>query len=339
MEYVEAEGAEHFSEHPVGTGPFTFDSWAKDDVIVLRANEDYWKGSPAVEKVEFRVIPENQSRIAALQTGQVDIIVNVPPDQAEVLKEAEGTDVATVPSSRVIYIGINTLQEGPLTDPRVRRALNYAVDKQGIIDNILQGNGVRLASPITESHFGHNPDLTPFAHDPERAKELLAEAGWADGFELVFDAPSGRYLQDKEIAQAVAGQLQEVGLEVDLNVLEWGVYIEKVLAHKLEGIWLLGWGNSTFDADGTLFTQFHGESRHSYYNNPEFDALIEEARAVMDQEQRRTLYHDALEIVNEEAPWIFMHQQLDSYGVSDRVDWQPRADELIWLFETDLVSE
>ncbi|MFO8059833.1 MAG: ABC transporter substrate-binding protein [Bacillota bacterium] len=333
-EYTREMGHEHLAANPVGTGPYRFVEWTRDEKIVLEANEEYWRGRPAVDRVVFRVIPENSTRMAELQTGSVDLIVNVPPHQAATLEEDEGTAVARVPSSRVIFMGIVSDTPGPLEDVRVRQALNYGIDVQSIVDNVLMGNGTPLAGqPVGEIHFGYNPSLEPYPHDPDRALDLLAEAGYPDGLELNLDSPSGRYLMDKEIAQAAVGQVESIGVDIDLNVLEWGVYVEKIMARQLEDLFLIGWGNSTFDADATLYSWFRTGQRFCFYDNPQIDELLDSARVSMDQQERLQLYHQAMEILSEEAPWVYLHQQLDIYGISGRLDWRARPDELIYAFD------
>ena len=329
--YTQEHGAQYLAANPVGTGPFVFDSWTKDDRIVLTANPDYWRGAPEVDTVIFRPVPEASTRVAELRTSNADIIVNLPPHEVASLKGATKTGVSSAPSSRVIFIGLVTTNEGPLADPRVRQALNHAVNVDQIINSILQGNGNRLSTPLPDNFFGADPSLEPYEYDPDRARALLAEAGYPDGFEITFGSPNGRYMMDKEVAQAVQGHLAEVGVTAHLNVLEWGVYVNKIMARELEGMYLLGWGNATFDADGTLYSLIRTGTRFSYYSNEGVDVLLDRARSTIDAAQREADYQEALAIIREEAPWIFLHQQQDLYGVSTRVDWEARSDERIWL--------
>ena len=332
--YTEEMGHEHLAANPVGTGPYKFVEWIRDERVVLEANEDYWRGPPAIDRVVFRVIPENSTRMAELQTGSVDLIVNVPPHQAQTLEEGADTAVARVGSSRVIFLGLISDSPGPLEDVRVRQALNYAIDVPGIVDNVLMGNGTPLAGqPVGATHFGYNPSVEAYPYDPNRALELLAEAGHADGLSLNFDSPSGRYLMDREIAQAATGQFEDIGLDIDLNVLEWGVFVDKIMARQMQDMFLIGWGNSTFDADATLYSWFRTGERFTFYDNPEIDALLDRARIHMDQDERLQMYHDAMVTLREEAPWVFLHQQLDIYGISSRLHWQARPDERIYAFD------
>lgn len=339
-EYTRENGADHLASNPVGTGPYKFVEWTRDERILLTANEDYWRGTPKIKDVVFRVIPESSTRIAELQTGSVDIIVNVPPHQADTLEGQEDTYVSRAPSTRVIFVGMVTTEDGPLADKRVRQALNYGVDVEAIIDNVLMGNGVPLqGQPVAEMSLGFNSDVDSYDYDPQRARELLAEAGYSDGLSLSMDSPSGRYLMDKEAAQAVAGQLEEIGVDIELNIQEWGVYVEKIMSRQLSGLFLLGWGNTTFDADATVYPFFRTGQTFCYYEDPEMDEMLDLARETMDMELREERFNEVMAVLSEEAPWLYLHQQMDVYGVSSRLEWTARPDELIHAFEARITAE
>jgi peptide/nickel transport system substrate-binding protein len=343
--YIEENGADFFASNPVGTGPFTFVRWDRDREVVMRANPDYWQGPPAVEELVFRPIPENSSRVAELLTGGVDIITNLAPEAMAVVDNSGVAQAATVPSIRNIFIVLNVTGEGPLNDPRVRMALNYAVDKDTIIQTILGGLGVPNGCPLNPYMFGYVEELcAPFPYDPERARELLAEAGYPNGFSFTMGSPDGRYLNDRQVAEAVVGQLANVGVRAELRVQEWSTYVGQVLERRIPtDAWLIGWGNSQFDADNSIYSLLYGGTVEdapggvvfSYLFNNELDVRLLEARATVDQDRRAELYAEALQIVRDEAPWIFLYQQEDIYGVSNRVNWTPRPDELIWAFDVD----
>ena len=332
-EYIEENGQQHFAANPIGTGPYKFVSWTKDESVIMEANEDYWRGAPAIKKVTFKPIPESATRIAELQTGAVDLIVNVPPHQAETIDDATGTKVVNTASGRFIFVSLNTQKEGPLADKRVRQALNYAVNVQDIIDNVLDGYGYRSTQPLTTLDFGFDSDIDIFEYNPERAKELLTEAGYPNGIEIDLGSPAGRYVMDKEVAEAIAGQLAEVGVTANLKVQEWGVYVGKILEKKAEEAYLIGWGTSLFDADATLYPWFRTDQRFSTYSTVSVDALLDKARAVIDQNEREELYHQALSIIMEDAPFILLYQQEDLYGANEKLQWNPRPDELIFVYD------
>ncbi len=327
--YIQENGREYFAEHPVGTGPYRFVRWVKDEEIVLEANNEYWQGAPAIQEVLFRPIPENAVRLAALQTGDVDLAVNVPPHQVETVEQAQGCRIESVPSGRFIFLQLVANQGGLMGDKKVRQALNYAVDVPSVIEHVLGGRGIPSTQPLTPYDFGYNPDVEGYRYDPQKARELLAEAGYPEGIEITLDVPSGRYAMDKEVAEALVGQMAEAGIDATLQINEWGVHITKLLDKQMEHAFLIGWGTSLFDADATLFPQLHSQQRLTYFGDEQLDRLLEQARSCMDAAERESLYHQAVERVVEEAPFVFLYQQEDIYGVSDRLVWEPRADELI----------
>lgn len=336
--YVEQVGDAAFAAKPIGSGPYVFVDWVKDEKITLRANAQYWRGKPAVDEVVFQPIPEAASRMMALQAGQVDIAVNVPPDQIATIDKSGVAKVAKVASSRVIFVPFMT-ERGPLADARVRHALNLAVDVQAIVDGLLNGNGIVMSQPLSQMDFGYNESVSPYGFDPARAKELLAEAGYAGGFKLTFTTPSGRYSMDKEVAEAVKSQLEAIGLEIELKVLEWGVYVDQIMSHKLNtDLWLIGWGNSLFDADGTLYSWFRSGQRFNFFSTSreqanKLDNLLDLARTTLDADSRLGYYRQVLAEVQSAAPWLLLYQQMDIYGVNNRLEWSPRADEAINIYD------
>ena len=334
--YFKEKGADYLALHPVGTGPYVFKKWYKDEKIELVANKNYYRGAPKVKKLIFRPIPEASSRIAELLTGGVDIITNVPPDKLKEIEKSKIARVTTAPSARVIFIVLDMTRESPLKSKKVRQALNYGVDVDSIIKYVLGGNAYRVATPLTPAHFGYDPTIKPYPYDPEKAKKLLAEAGYPNGFKMTLLSPSGRYLMDKDVAQAIAGQLNKIGLKINVKVLEWGVYVKQILSRKTESpMFLLGWGNTTFDADGTLFPMFRSGERLSFYSNPEFDKYVDLARQTLDPKKRKEYYSKALHILYDDPGWIFLYQQKDLYGASKRIKWEARPDEAIFGLDID----
>ena len=321
--YIKEHGDEYFAKHPVGSGRYKFVKWVRNDYVELEANENYWGDSPAtIKKLVFKTIPETGSRMAALQTGEVDIATNVPPFMIPKLEKNPKIKVVSGPSGRVIFIGFNLTKPdkaGPLMKKKVRQAINYAVDKQSLIKHILMGSGEQLATPLIPLAFGSDPNIKPYPYDPEKAKKLLKEAGYPNGFETQFATGSGRYLMDKQIAEAIVGMLAKVGIKAKLKVYEWGQYEKVRKAHEVDTFYLLGWGNTMSDADGTLVPLFFSKSRYSNYVNPTLDKMMMEARYQMDPEKRKGQYSEILKLIKDEAPWIFLYQQRDNYGVRDTV--------------------
>lgn len=326
------KGAEAFFQSPVGTGPFKFVSWARNEKMVLEANPAYWNGAPKVKRLIFRAIPETATRIAELQTGNADIITAIPPFLIDQLKASTNATVQSVPGGRAMYLYLNTMAKGPLQDKRVRQALNYAVNRKAIISNMLKGSGVEMVL-LTPYHFGYDPSVKPYPYDPAKAKKLLADAGFGKGLKLVFNSPNGRYVLDKEVSEALAGMFREVGVETEMKVLEWGTYIQMLsTTRSLQDIGFIGWGNTMHDADGTLTPFFIPDSPQSYYSTPALADKISKARTTMDPKKRILLYKEIQKDISEEAPLVFLYQQIDNYGVSKKVkDFHARGDEMLSL--------
>ena len=336
--YISEVGNEVFSERPVGTGPYIFEHWKKDEEVVLVRNDDYWMGKTAFEEVIFKVIPESSVRIAELMSGQVDLIGNIPPHQVSVLENNEHIKILTVPSGRIIFIQWVTDSDSPIADPRVREAIQYAVDMETIVETIFEGYAKRISQPLTVNDFGHHPEIEMQKHDPMKARERLAEAGYENGISLVLDGPMGRYSLDKEVMQAIQGQLEAVGIEVTVNFNEWGVHVGKILDRKMENGYLIGWGSSLFDADATLYPNFHSSSRISFFANQKVDQLLDRARETMDPVARLECYHEALEIITAEAAVLALYQPEDMYAMRRHIQWQPRADEMIDVRDMKLIK-
>jgi peptide/nickel transport system substrate-binding protein len=342
--YIKKNGDEYFGKNPIGSGRYKFVKWVQNDYIELEANENYWGQEPAsVKTLILKVIPENGARMAALQTGEVDIATNIPPFMVPSLSKSQDIKVISGPSGRVIFIGMNLLKAdkaGPLMKKEVRQALNYAVDKKSLIKNILMGSGEELATPLVPGMFGFDPAIQPYPYDPEKAKKLLAEAGFPNGFETEFDTGSGRYLMDKQVAEAVVGMLAKVGVKVKLNVLEWGKYTDVRRAHTVAPLYLLGWAQTIYDADGTLGPLFCIDCTHSNYHNSALVKMMDEARYEMNAEKRKALYRQILTLIKDEAPWIFLYQQVDHYGIRKRIgNFNKLAGSELMYFDTLKITE
>jgi peptide/nickel transport system substrate-binding protein len=330
------KGDAEFRRHPVGTGPYRFVEWVKDDRLRLEANPRYWGGAPRIARITFKPIPEAATRIAALLSGSADIITNVPPDLVAEIGKGGRADVASVASERTLFMPINTLLGGPTADKRVRQALNHAVNRQDLVKFVLNGFGVPIPGPITPNHFGFDPSVPPYAHDEGRARALLAEAGVPNGFETTIYSPTGRYLKDRELAEAIGGQLARVGVRAKIATPEWANFVQLATSKKIGPLYLMGWSSQTYDADGVLFSTLFTGNPWSSYSNKDLDALLLAARGTLDPEARKRHYARALALIRDEAPMIFLHRQVDVYGVARRITWKPRSDERIWLVEAGL---
>ncbi|USG67109.1 ABC transporter substrate-binding protein [Brevibacillus ruminantium] len=333
--YVKEVGDQVFAEKPVGTGPYKLAEWVKGDKIVLEANEQYFKGAPKISKVTFRVIPEVATQIAELQSGGVDIIRMVPPDMLAQLEGNPQISVASTPLLRVYYIAFDTTKK-PFDDVRVRQAMNHAVDIEKIMDKILGGKAVRTPAGVNPNHYGFDAGIQPYSFDPEKAKSLLAEAGYADGFEteLHYFTPG----IGQQITDAVISDLSKVGIKAKAKFYpESSSFVEKQRAGDLP--FRLGhWGSySVYDADAILQPMFDSKGVYGkYFNTPELDALINEARSSVDQDKRKELYSQAQQLLHKEAPWIFLFSPMDNQAYNNKLQFDARADERIYAYEIGL---
>jgi peptide/nickel transport system substrate-binding protein len=327
---IKEKGAEAFFQHPVGTGLYKFVSWTRNDRLVLQANEGYWGKAPRIKRLIIRAVPEASARVAELQSGNADIITSVPPFLVQKLKDAPNVTVQSVPSWRIMHCYLNTLAPGPMQNKKVRQAVNYAVDKKGIIDNVLKGSGTQIATILSPYYPGFDASLKPYPYDPAKAKQLLAEAGYAKGLKVTLNTCSGRYQLDKEVAEAVAGMLTAVGVQVDFNVVEWATYLQMIAAKKLKDIGLMGWGATLYDPDSTMQGLVTANAPSSYYSTPKLTEKVNQARSTMDEKKRVALYKEIQKEIFEEAPFIFLYSPIDNYGVSRKVKgFQARGDELV----------
>ncbi|WP_261130931.1 ABC transporter substrate-binding protein [Bacillus sp. Marseille-Q3570] len=337
-QYIEEEGWDTFLKEPVGTGPYKFVEWKKDDRVVLEANPDYFGEEPKWEELVFRSIPEDSTRVSELLTGGVDIAANVPPSDWNRIKDNEGTDIAKSPTQRVMMLVLRHTEGHPTSDPKVREAIDLAIDKQAILDSLMEGAGTVTRTRVTPGNTGANEDLyQKTLYDPEKAKELLKEAGYEDGLELELSAPNGRYLKDKESAELMQAMLKEVGIDVKLNFLEWSSFAEKYSSKKFGDMFLIGYGNSMFDAALALERlskeQAVGETD---YDNPEVEKLLQDAMSNMDPKERAEQYKKAQEIIAEDRPQIYLYQLDSVYGYNEGLKFEPRLDEMIIADEITL---
>ena len=310
---VEQHGAD-YGRNPVGTGAYRFEEWQSNQRVVVTRNEDYWDGPPELEAVVYRPITDANTRIAEMLSGGIDVLSEVPPDSLAQFRTDDAYTVHEQAGPHVWFLILN-MKEGPFTDQRVRQAANYAIDKQALVENVLQGTAEIAAGPTPPAFaWAHNEALEPYPHDPEKAMALLEEAGY-DGEELTFYVTEGGsgMLDPVAMGTAIQADLEEVGMNVSIETYEWNTFLGEVnpglegKADMAEMAWM------TNDPDTLPFLALRSEAmpdkggfNSGYYSNPEVDALLEEARRVTDQDRRAELYKEMQEIVHEDAPWVFV---------------------------------
>ena len=313
------EAGDDYANNPVGTGAYKFVSWKKNQEICLTANEDYFGEKAKIPNITIRIIPEGATMIAELQTGGVDIALNVGSQYVPMFAPGTGMKLEQFNTFTVKYLAFDE-RVAPFDNPLVRQAINYATNKEAIVKVAYADCAEPLSGPLPQNINGYNPDLTPYPYDVEKARELLAEAGYPDGF------TSTLYISDKEIdtklATVLQAQLKDVGITVDIQVIEWGTFLQKTA----EGLpmFLLGWTTVTADADNGLYANFHSsawgsQGNRCFYKNEEVDRLLDEGRAEFDQEARTKLYQEACQIIYDDAAWDFLAAELYNLGLRDNV--------------------
>ena len=301
----------------VGTGPFTFERWDVQTQIVLSRNDAWWGGEIAPARLAFRPIPDGSVRAIELETGGVDIAYQLEPQDVARLEDNANVQLAAVETLTTHYLGFNTQKE-PFHDVRVRQAINHAVDVDLIIEAVFAGQAVRATSPTSPRVFGANTELEPYPHALERARELLAEAGYEGGFSTTLWTPNNpQYMQIAEIVQA---QLADIGVNVAIHVLEWGSYIAETAAGHHDML-ILGWGTATGDADYGLYAPFHSsrfgaQGNRTFYANERVDQLLERGQRTANVQERLAAYLEAQEIIRDEAPWLFLVVPIEVTGLA-----------------------
>jgi len=315
-----------FGRNPSGTGAFTFAEWRSNEAVVVEANPDHWDGAPSLQAVVFRPITDANTRVAEMLAGGIDVMVEVPPNALSEF-EGEGYTVHEQAGPHLWFLILNA-KEGPFADVRVRQAANYAVNKTAIVENVLEGTAEVAAGPTPPAFaWAHNEDLEPYPYDPDRARELIAEAG-AEGAELTFYVTEGGsgMLDPVPMGTAIQADLKAVGFDVTIETYEWNTFLGEVnpglegKADMAEMAWMTNDPDTLpFLALRTAAWPEEGGFNSGYYSNPEVDALLEEARVATDQDERARLYKEMQEIVHEDAPWVFVANWKQNAVTSDAV--------------------
>lgn len=323
---VREHGNEYLIEHPVGTGPFRFVEWQKGQKVVLERNPDYWReGLPKADKLIFVPIPEPTARVTALLTGQVNMIVVVPPDSVPEIKSKADLVYEQGPGNHYWFIVLNT-KEGPFVDKRVRQAANYAVDKEGVANKILNGSAKVATQAMPEANWSYSPDVKGYPYDPVKAKQLLAEAGYPNGFKtkMIIPVSGSGMMIPVQMNEYIQGNLRDVGIEIEIQSYEWVSYL---------GIWGQGLTSEVTMNNQSImssepyvlnfllngnFTPPNGWNT-GWYNNPAVNDMLDKALAVADRGERAKIYAEAEKLVVEDAPWIFVVNDLQPMAYSKKV--------------------
>jgi len=314
----------------VGSGPYRFVERQRDDSIVLEAVPEYWDGPPAIDRLTFKSLADASQRLAALTAGQADLVTDLTPAQAAAWDPSVGR-LETIESTRRMFIGLRAEDGTPLADKRVRQALNYGIDVNAIAESILGGYGQRYGSWVNPPN--NNADLAPWPFDIEKARQLLTEAGYSQGFSTTLDTPVGRYYQDQAIAQAIVEQLDRLNIKVEVHSYDWPTYVEDyLLPRRTSPLFLLGLSSRANGLEDASNLSYSFPYNPTGWQNREFEQLLKKAHGEFNDQQLQDWLNQAQVIAYEEAPWIWLWRQYDFYGVNNNLAWQPRADGLIYLY-------
>ncbi len=339
-------------EAAIGTGPFTLVEYVPGDRIVLAANDDYWGGRPEWDQVTFRPITSDPARLAALLSGDVDVIGNVPTQDISQLADNPDVRLSQGVSNRVIYLHIDSRRDvtplvsakdgseipNPFLDLRVRQAISMAIDRNAIVEQVMEGIAIPAGQLLPEGFFGVSENIDVPQYDPDGAQALLAEAGYPDGFALTIAGPNDRYINDEQIVQAIAQMLSRVGIDTAVETMPRSVYFGRATGDENGSefsLMLVGWGSGTGEASSPLRALLAtkdpeaglGGTNRGGYSNEEFDAILAEAMRSVNDDERAALLAQATEIAMADVGLIPTHFQVNTWGSRPDLAYIPRTDE------------
>jgi peptide/nickel transport system substrate-binding protein len=343
IDYYKNNDPEVVAEVPNGSGPYKFVEWVKDGQMVLERWDDYWGEKPLLKTIIYRPIPEASTAVAEMLAGSINVVSKIPPDQTETINASGIAEVTTIDGGRRIYIGLNQRGEGgcyeAMKNLEVRKALNMAVDVQTILEALLYGKGTREGGMVNPPF--KSDAVKAYEYNPEKAKEMLAAAGYPDGDlggRCEIATPNGRYIKDYEIAQAVAAELQAIGVDAEAVPYEWSVFRPMITDKTLPPMFLLGSGGGSVSAWYDLADFGSDQTNYVGWKSAEWDALVAEFSASTDMARREELTDQMQLLVNQEAPWLFIYMQVDWYAKTNDLDWTPRKDELMMFKNSSWVQ-
>jgi len=353
--FVEAHGDEYIADHANGTGPYKLKEWIKGDHITLVANEHHWRGVPTLKKVIVRPLTNDATRTAALLSGEVHVIDDLPVRDVNRIKANDKVELASRPSLRLIYLQMDHDRarspkakgpdgKNPLMDARVRRAIYMGIDEEAIAKHVMNGFAVPAGQFYPSAVYGYDDAIKRPAYDPEKARALLKEAGYPDGFELTIDSPNDRYVNDEKIAQAIAASLSRIGIKCRVNALPKKTFFP-MTDRRETSFFLIGWacadGDGSSFLDGITHTydkdKGYGRYNRGRYSNQRVDELIEAASGTVNQKERLDCMLRAQRTaLMEDQNIIPLHYQVDLYAKAKNLNWTPRADHYLRYFDMSL---
>ena len=332
-------GPAKFAQTPVGTGPFKLTEWVKDDRVVMDRNPNYWGAAPkGIERVIWKPVPDDTARAVGLETGEYDVAAGLTVGAAPRIQGMRNLQLVTVDSYRVFNMILSMVpkHQSPLQDRRVRLAVNHAIDADAIVKNLFFGKAQLLQGQLLrKTQLGFDPDIKAYPFDPEKAKALLREAGFPNGFDIDFKIPSGRYAQDREVCEAIAGMLAKVNIRAKIIALEGGEFLRQLREQELGPMSFVGLAPP--DDPHFQISQYRSDWRYTVIQNAELDRLIDDGVKETDVAKRGALYRQAMRLIYTEAPVVPLFLGVDFYGASSRVKGLlPTGEQRIYLYGMSL---
>jgi peptide/nickel transport system substrate-binding protein len=329
-------GPEAFGRKPVGSGPYRVVNWIKDDRIELQAFDDWWGGAPAVKSVYLRVVPNEASRSAALLSGEVDIVPNLPPALVQTLGSRPGIKIKTGDGYKVVFLGFNPADRA-VADLKMRQAIDTAINRTAITQQLLRGTAVPNGQIVAKVSFGYDSSYGPTKFDPERAKQLVKEAGY-QGEPITMQYPNDYIAAADAVASAIAGYLRNVGINVQLEGLEYNSYYALWSGRKLSGLHMFVFGPSILDSDSPIFSIFARKGNRGYMFDPKVDELAEAQRSEGDPRKRAELIAQLWRTADAYRPFAYLYTENQVSAMRGDIQWEPQPDGFIRFWKVHRVK-
>lgn len=332
--YIQSAGEDGFAKKPIGTGPFKFVSRSINERIEMEANEMHWGWVPKIKSLVMRTVPEDAVRLAMLQTGEADVVAEMPPPLVERIAALKGVKTLSHPSGEIYWLVFNikdAVKDSPLLNLQVRRALNHAIDKQSIIASVLKNQAVQIAGVLAPSVAAVDKNLQPYPYNPTLAKKMLADAGYPGGFKVDMYSSVGRYTLDKDISLVIANNLKAVGVDVNLNLWESSKWVAD-LSKKYYPLSYQAFGNTVFDPEGLMIFGLHSKAFWSFYKNDGVDGMIDDSLKIVDQKERDLHFQKIEKLLYDDASHLFLWESKILFGLRDKVNWTPQPGDNVYKF-------
>lgn len=317
------------AKHPDGTGPYTMTNYTPDQSITMTAKPSYFLGPAKIKKLVWQTISSPSAQLAALLSGSVDVVFGLDPTQVSTVKTSGSARVDTIASTRVAALWLDTLDDPALAKPLVRQALNYAVDKQALVANTLGGLGKATATIVPSNFTGYNPAVKPYPYDPAKARALLRQAGYPNGFPLTIMVPSTHYVLGPQIVQVIASELQQVGIAAKIKQVSFSAFADLTAQRKIPGAFYGAWGSNYPDPMEMFQTILRGGTTgFSWYNNPTVNHLIDQTAVAADDQTYAAGLRQIQSTISTDAPFVYLFAYGDAWGISNGLHWSPLSTEI-----------